>query len=189
MERTPWLWIRSGTKGRLVRGDRLWQPTNPARGSKTIRLSKLHGSLHFQIAEKVVQRRDEAHVLLKEGPYTQHGTLKFSILPPEWSKHYDRGVFACIWRLASAAIHKAEHLIFIGYSLPAKDMHSTVLFRTSVKKEGLKSVVVVNPDPGARRRTSDVVQHGLSKSTRVLSFDFFREFAAADGGLWRDERK
>jgi hypothetical protein len=174
-----------GQRGRLLQGDRPWQPDSPARKKKTIRLYKLHGSLHFQITDKVVKGRDETHVLLKERPYTkQHGTLKFTIIPPEWNKQYDRGAFARIWRSASAAIHKAEHLIFVGYSLPSTDMHSTVLFRTSVKKEGLKSLVVVNPDPEARRRTRDVVQRGINKSTRVLSFDSFREFAAADRGLW-----
>jgi hypothetical protein len=179
-----------GQRGRLLEGDKRWQPEKPALKEKTVRLYKLHGSLHFQIAEKVVQGRDEAYVVLKERPYTkQHGSLKFTIIPPEWNKQYDRGVFARVWMLASAAIHKAEHLIFIGYSLPATDMHSTVLFRTSVKKEGLKSLVIVNPDHEARRRTRDVVQRGISKSTRVLSFDFFREFAAADGRLWRGLRK
>jgi hypothetical protein len=174
-----------GQKGRLLQGDVSWQPATPARKNETIRLFKLHGSLHFQITEKVVGGKYETHVLLKERPYTkQHGTLKFTIIPPEWNKQYDRGAFARIWRLASAAIHKAEHLIFIGYSLPSTDMHSTVLFRTSVKRGNLKSLVVVNPDPEARRRTRDVVQRGISKSTRVLSFDSFQEFASAGRGLW-----
>lgn len=174
-----------GERGRLMQGDEPWQSVSPASKKATIRLYKLHGSLHFQITEKVAGERDETHVLLKERPYTkQYGALKFTIIPPEWNKQYDRGAFARIWRLASAAIHKAERLIFVGYSFPSTDMHSTVLFRTSVKKEGLKSLVVVNPDPEARRRTRDVVQRGISRSTRVLSFDSFREFAAADHGLW-----
>jgi hypothetical protein len=176
-----------GQRGRLLQGDEPWQPSSPARKRETIRLYKLHGSLHFQVTERVVKGKDEAHVLLKERPYTkQHGTIKFTIIPPEWNKQYDRGAFARIWRSASAAIHNAENLVFVGYSLPSTDMHSTVLFRTSVKSRGLKSLVVVNPDPEARRRTRDVVQRGISKSTRVLSFDSFRDFAATDRGLWGD---
>jgi hypothetical protein len=46
------------------------------------------------------------------------------------------------------------------------------------------SLVVVNPDPEARRRTRDVVQRGISKNTRALSFDRFSDFAAADRGIW-----
>lgn len=85
---------------------------------------------------------------------------------------------------ASNAIHRADQLIFIGYSLATTDMHSTVLFRTSVKQEGLKTLIVVNPDPVSRRRTRDVVQRGISKKTRVLSFGSFGEFVAADASLW-----
>lgn len=174
-----------GQRGRLLKGDKPWQPENPAREKDTIRLYKLHGSLHFQITEKAVKDKDEAQVSLQERPSTrQRGTLKFTIIPPEWNKQYDRGAFALVWRSASAAIHRAGNLIFIGYSLPSTDMHSTVLFRTSVKNQGLKSLVVVNPDPEARRRTRDVFQRGISRSTRVLSFEPFREFAAADRALW-----
>ncbi len=177
-----------GQHGRLLTGDKVWQPEQPARKSETIRLYKLHGSLHFWIEERRVGGTEEieAHVRLKERPYTkQHGGLRFTIVPPEWNKGYDRGAFARIWKRASAAIHKAERLIFIGYSLPAADMHSTVLFRTSVKKEALQSLVVVNPDPGVRKRTRDVVQRGISPSTRVLSFDSFEEFAQAPPNLWK----
>jgi len=69
--------------------------------------------------------------------------------------------------------------MFIGYSLPPSDMHSTVLFRTSVKHGGLDCVVVVNPDSEARRRTREVLQRGIGDKTRVLSFDEFGEFANA----------
>ncbi|MGC8761915.1 MAG: SIR2 family protein [Bryobacteraceae bacterium] len=181
---TDLIWDRGG---RLLQGDEPWRPETPAPKDKTIHVYKLHGSLHFQITERVVKDKVEARVLLKERPYTrQHGTLKFTIIPPEWNKQYDRGAFARLWRSASAAIHNAKNLVFVGYSLPSTDMHATVLFRTSVKKQGLRSLVVVNPDPEARRRTRDVVQRGISKSTRVLSFDSLKEFAAADRGLWGD---
>jgi hypothetical protein len=63
-------------------------------------------------------------------------------------------------------------------------MHSTALFRTSVKRESLQSLVVVNPDPEARRRTRDVVQRGLQSTTKVLSFSSFEEFVATPRTLW-----
>jgi hypothetical protein len=176
-----------GQRGRLLDGDGPWQPEDPARKSETLHLYKLHGSLHFRIEEKEDTANDtyEAQVLLKERPYTkQHGGLRFTIIPPEWNKEYDRGAFARLWKSASAAIHQAQEIIFIGYSLPSTDMHSTVLFRTSVKKDALKALVVVNPDPEARKRTRDVVQRGIKKSTRVLSFDRLADFVAADRGLW-----
>jgi hypothetical protein len=179
-----------GPRGRLLEGDTPWQPKEPARKDETIHLYKLHGSLHFQFEEEVDHDKNKTatRIVLKERPYTkQRGSLRFAIIPPEWNKGYDEGPFATLWKKAASAIHRANHLVFIGYSLPPTDMHSTVLFRTSVKRENLKSLIVVNPDAEARRRTRDVVQRGISKSTRVLSFDSFREFAAAHRELWRDK--
>lgn len=169
-----------GSRGSRLEGDQEWQPVPPSPKDGTIHLYKLHGSLHFQISE------EPPGIVLKARPYTkQHGALKFTIIPPESNKAYDQGSFSRLWKLASTAIHKAERLIFIGYSLPPTDMHSTVLFRTSVKKEALKSLVVVNPDRESRFRTREVVRRGLSKRTRVLSFDRFSEFASASPELWR----
>lgn len=174
-----------GQRGRLLVGDDPWQPDDPARKGETLHLYKLHGSLHFRIDEEDPDAGTSAKILLKERPYTkQHGGLRFTIIPPEWNKEYDRGAFARLWKSASAAIHQAQEIIFIGYSLPSTDMHSTVLFRTSVKRDGLKALVVVNPDQEARKRTRDVVQRGIKKSTRVLSFDRLADFVAADRGLW-----
>ena len=99
-------------------------------------------------------------------------------------KQFDRGAFGTLWVKASAAIHEAQHIIFIGYSLPATDLHSTALFRTSVKREHLKALIVVNRDPDARRRTRSVLQRGLTPDTRVLSFASLPEFLAVERKVW-----
>ena len=75
--------------------------------------------------------------------------------------------------------------MLIGYSLPPTDLHATALFRTSVKPAALRSLVVVNPDRDARRRTREVLQRGLSEETRVHSFDSFAEFLALEPSVWR----
>ena len=81
-------------------------------------------------------------------------------------------------------MHKASTLVVIGYSFPVSDLHATALFRVSTKREALKSLVIVNPDREARRRSRDVLRRGLSNETRVLVFDTFKEFAAVDRALW-----
>jgi hypothetical protein len=65
------------------------------------------------------------------------------------------------------------------YSLPPTDLHSTALLRTSVKKEGLESLIVVNPDREARRRTRDILHRGLNAETKVLSFNTLEELVSA----------
>lgn len=170
-----------GARGSRLRGDSYWQPAEPSDKANSIKLYKLHGSLHF----KVQKAGNFQSVTLKQRPYTrQGGDLKFSIIPPESHKAYDKEPFARLWRDAAAAINRATQIVVIGYSLPATDLHSTALFRTSVKKGGLKTVVVVNPDQAARKRCRSILQRGLRKDTRVLSFDKLPHLLAAGRSIW-----
>lgn len=168
-----------GPRGSRFRGDSRWQPAQPAGKDDTVHLFKLHGSLHFRIES------DPYTVRLKERPYTkQQGNLKFSIIPPEWHKAYDEGAFADLWAKAAEAIHRATSIVIVGYSMPATDLHSTALFRTSVTKNKLKYLTVVNPDKTARRRIRGVLQRGCGKATRMISFDRLSHFVAAERAVW-----
>ena len=170
-----------GAGGKKLTGDKNWQPTYLADKSETIKVYKLHGSLHFNISGS----DENPHIKLKQRPYTkQFGNLKFSIIPPEWHKAYDKGAFAKLWKQAAAAINRAKQIVTIGYSLPETDLHSTALFRTSVKSKSLRSLVVVNPDKVSRMRSRAVLQRGLRNDTRVLSFNFLSEFVATDRKVW-----
>jgi hypothetical protein len=174
--------FKLGAKGSLLVGDQKWEPAGCSLRDETVHLFKLHGSLHFDIRES----KDKSRVKLKQRPYTrQGGDLRFTIIPPEWHKTYDTGAFRTLWQRAAQAINQAEHMVFIGYSLPQTDLHATALFRTSVRSERLKSLVVVNPDREARRRTRAVLQRGLSSKSRVLSFDKIEHFLALDPSAWR----
>lgn len=171
-----------GPGGRSLSGDKYWAPREPSDKEHTIHLYKLHGSLHFQITEK----GDKLKIRLKQRPYTkQIGDLRFTIIPPESNKAYDKGAFRLLWSCAAGSIKKAKEIILIGYSLPLTDLHSTALFRTAVSKEQLQSLVIVNPDREARKRTRGVLQRGISHETRVISCDEIGEFLAIDPSLWR----
>jgi hypothetical protein len=171
-----------GKSRKQLDGHEFWQPKVPASITEGVKLFKLHGSLHFVIQEV----GSSSHVHLKERPYTKQAgkRLFFTIIPPEWHKAYDEGAFATLWAKASAAIYQADHIVLIGYSLPGTDLHSTALFRTSTKKEKLKSLVVVNPNAEARRRTRSVLQRGMTRQTRVLTFESLPQFLAADRNVW-----
>jgi hypothetical protein len=124
-------------------------------------------------------------VHLKQHPYTKRrGNLDFSIIPPEWHKAYDRGVFARLWHDAAGAINRAQHVVIVGYSLPPTDLHANALFRTSVKKGSLRGIVVANPDPSARRRTRSVLQRAMSSETRVVTIETLAELVALERCVW-----
>jgi hypothetical protein len=166
-------------KGSHIEGEEPWTPDGITKfeKDKTIRLLKLHGSIHFSAESK-------GRFTLKERPYTQYGNLQFEIIPPEWNKHFDEGVFRKLWGIARDEIHKATTIIVVGYSFPATDLHTSALFRVGVNEGKLKRVVIVNPDAEARRRTRDVLRRGFSPDTRVLVFDRLSDFAAVDRTLW-----
>lgn len=167
-------------RGSHLEGETLWSPTETSKPhrDRTVRLLKLHGSIHFLLKSK-------GQVALKERPYTrQHGNLRFEIIPPEWHKHFDEGVFRRLWGIARDEIHKAKTIVVVGYSFPTTDLHTSALFRVSVSPKKLKQVVIVNPDRESRRRAREVMQRGFSDKTRVLVFDRLAEFAAVDRRLW-----
>ncbi len=160
-----------------VVGHEKWQPDKRANEKISVRYYKLHGSLHFQEEGKTVN--------LKERPYTkQNGNQKFTIIPPEWHKQYDEGVFSVLWKAAANEIYHAKDIIFVGYSMPLTDLHTTSLFRTSVQSKKLETLVVVNPDREARKRIRTVLQRGIKNSTRILSFDRFDHFLAMYRDTW-----
>ena len=170
-----------GPRGKHLTGDEHWCPTLPADKDTTLHLYKLHGSLHLQAATTTPKPR----VHLKKHPYTKrHGNLNFTIIPPEWHKAYDQGIFTKLWKDAATAVNKAREMVFIGYSRPPTDLHATALFRTAIGIGRLKSLVIVNPDREARHRVRRVLSRGLNKSTRVHSVDRLDQFVAASRDAW-----
>jgi hypothetical protein len=180
--------FKLGPHGADLTGHENWSSDRKIDAKETIHVHKLHGSLHFQFSEPTDRSRTKSRpsVSLKQRPYTkQLGTPRFSIIPPESNKTYDKGLFAGLWRNAAQRLLAAKHVVVIGYSFPATDLHAASLFRTSLKRSGLKSLVIVNPDRAARRRARDVMQNGLSPTTRAVSFDSVAEFLATDKSVWR----
>ncbi len=174
--------FRLGPRGHRLKGDSKWQPSKPATKQQTVRLLKLHGSLHFWVERP---DRGDYEVTLKQRPYTYQGRgMRFTIIPPEYVKRFEVGVFRDLWNEAFRALARADKIVFIGYSLPPTDADATALFRTAVREKGLKTLVVVNPDREVRRRIRMVVQRGLTEKTRVVSLDTFEEFVNMPRDVW-----
>lgn len=177
--------VKLGARGTRLKGEQHWQPQRPARKGQTVRLLKLHGSLHFR-ADKA--DTSEYRLELKQRPYTYQGRgMQFTIIPPEYVKRFDTGVFHDVWNVAFKALARAENLVFVGYSLPVTDAHATALFRCAVRSDGLQALVIANPDREARRRIREVVLRGLRADTRVLSLDSLEELVAVPRSVWARE--
>lgn len=90
-----------------------------------------------------------------------HGSIDtYDIIPPTWSKTLPTPGPGTDWELAFKLLSRANHIRFIGYSLPAGDSNVRYLFQAAVaRSEHLKTIHVIckDPDGGVRRRYDDLV--------------------------------
>jgi hypothetical protein len=93
------------------------------------------------------------------------------IVPPTYLKDFNRPVFRHLWRRCTDVLSTPKTLVFLGYSLPAADLHAQYIFRCGfhnqiegrLRKNGTRypatgpgKVIIVNPDQDAARRIEAV---------------------------------
>jgi len=95
-----------------------------------------------------------------------HGSVDSQIVAPTWRK-WVRGELQTQWELAHRLLSQANHIRFLGYSLPTSDSYFRYLLASAIlKSDNLKSVDVVcldDPEGAVRQRYEDFV-----------TFQFFR---------------
>ena len=64
----------------------------------------------------------------------------------------------------------------IGYSVPATDLTTQALIKSSLSRAKLRLLVVVNPDEEARRRVIKLARSAIGSNTRVLEMGTLRDF-------------
>jgi hypothetical protein len=169
--------------GERGKGTRFWAGGHPGDSRKeypkpSIHLLKLHGSMNWF---PVPSDQTSIRLRLRQRWWHQRGLLRFEIAPPEWNKPIRSGVYVKVWRHARKALLESRAVTFIGYSLPATDLPAKALFMLDASGEGkapdLDLIVIVNPDKEARRRIRQVLSRRIKAKTRVMSFDYFSEFA------------
>lgn len=169
--------VSTYAKGKRGAGTEYWACTDrngkADYSDRTIQLLKLHGSMNwFPIAADATPPKLE----LRQRWWHQNGRLKFEIAPPEWNKPTRSGVYVPVWRRARQALIEARALVFVGYSLPEADLPVQALLTVESAARPLKLLITVNPDQAARQRIRAVLQRRLDTKTRVLSFDYFKDF-------------
>jgi hypothetical protein len=94
------------------------------------------------------------------------------IIPPTYLKDFSRPIFRRLWNQCTDLLSTPRKLIFLGYSLPAEDLHAQFIFRCGFHNQvegrlrrdgsgrhpqtGLAEVIIVNPDQDAARRIEAV---------------------------------
>ena len=104
-----------------------------------------------------------------------HGcTNAGNIVPPTWAKGTHTEI-APIWSAASQAIRDANHIRFIGYSLPESDSYFKYFLKAAMSEtKHLKSIDVLclDPDGAAKSRFNEFVEYSGYRfcSRDVLSY-------------------
>jgi hypothetical protein len=150
-------------------------------------LLKPHGSLNWydstQISKVSEEKRVEIfpHVKAKERieAFLHPRAIKSSvgrkytplIVPPTYLKDFNRPVFRRLWNRCTDVLSTPKKLVFLGYSLPAADLHAQFIFRCGFHNQrkgrlraegdrypatGAAEVIVVNPDQDAAKRIEAV---------------------------------
>jgi hypothetical protein len=170
--------VRAYQKGSMAEGTKYWA-CSKGYPKKSVILLKMHGSMNwFPVPAEAAGRR----LRLRQRWWHQKGNLQFEIAPPEWNKPIRSGIYQRVWRRARAALKKSRALFFIGYSLPATDLPAQALLRVDAglnmgSAPPLDLLVLVNPDGVARSRIRSALSRRINQSTRVLTFDRFKDFA------------
>jgi len=150
-------------------------------------LLKPHGSLnwyegrqleHVKDLKKIeiFHRNDESkcvHAFLRPRQVKSKTGKRYTplIIPPTYFKNFKPSIFKRLWQNSTDVLSTPKRLIFLGYSLPAADLHAQFIFRCGfhnqlngrIKDEtdrypatGAAEVIIVNPDQDAARRIEAV---------------------------------
>ena len=157
----------------VAHGHENWR--NHSRGhpvNTSIRLLKMHGSLNWD--------RSSANEVGLIDDTTKVNSLKDSIIPPSWFKDLATFPYGDIWKKARTEIRTSRIMVVVGYSVPMTDLFSKSLFKVEAgskeRREKLELLILVNPDREARRRFLDLVEDGVEPTTRILEYEWFKDF-------------
>lgn len=152
----------------------------------TLRVLKLHGSVNWlhcpsckRLFTSVGSRRDLwAHYTTPRTcarcPHANAGVevqLRTFMVTPTFLKAFDNVHIQSTWHQAALVLREAEHIVFVGYSLPEADFHFRALLRRSVRATSRVSAVMLQSDLPPRN-TPSRLKFGFASER-------FREFFGA----------
>jgi hypothetical protein len=140
-----------------------------------------YASKHY--GSKVAFKRDFQEGLI-EGTYLAklHGSVGEDIIPPTWNKAIVGDKIISAWRIARAALASANHIRFIGYSLPKTDSYIQYLFKEAILDcEFLKTIDVIclDPDSTVKARYKDFVRFGRFRFASTRTEDYMQAMHSA----------
>ncbi len=115
-------------------------PPNGAADDATFLLLRLHGSLNWLRCPattcRTLHHSGEYHADDDNAPCEACGAgpLRPALVYPSYTRRYDDPVIGAIWARTRAELLAADRWIFIGYSLPAADVHLRAVLRSCIEQ-------------------------------------------------------
>jgi hypothetical protein len=150
-------------------------------------LLKPHGSLNWykgtqlrHVPEgkrvEIFRRRDKSecvHAFLRPRGVKSKSGKRYDplIIPPTYLKDFKPTIFQRLWNHCTEVLSTPRKIVFLGYSLPAADLHAQFIFRCAFYNQlhgrikdagdrfpatGAAEVIIVNPDQDAAKRIESV---------------------------------
>ncbi|MFI5398982.1 MAG: hypothetical protein ACHQ9S_25915 [Candidatus Binatia bacterium] len=156
----------------LASGPVLLKPHGSLNWYETTRIKRIAAQKRVEIFhDKEETERIEAFLHPREIKSKSGHRYTPLIVPPTYLKDFTRPVFRRLWNRCTDVLSTAKKLVFLGYSLPAADLHSQFIFRCGFHNQiegrirdrisrypptGPAEVIIVNPDQEAARRIEEV---------------------------------
>lgn len=159
---------RGGYGFAVVSGAATWRRHSRGHPVNTsIRLLKMHGSLNWR-------RETSTSISLVSDPLAVTDLSK-SIIPPTWFKNLTEFPYADVWKAARREVRSSRIIVVVGYSAPLTDLFSRSLLKVEAgskdRRERLELLVLVNPDPPARRMFIELMRGGIEDTTRIVELE------------------
>jgi hypothetical protein len=167
-----------GLSSKLSTGPLLLKPHGSLNWYEATQIAKVSEEKRVEIfPHKSAKERIEAFLHPREIKSKAGRRYTPLIVPPTYLKDFNRPVFRQLWNRCTEVLSTPKTLVFLGYSLPAADLHAQYIFRCGfhnqiegrLKKEGGRytptgpaKVIIVNPDQDAARRLESVAGPQIS---------------------------
>jgi len=161
-----------GLSEKLGKGPILLKPHGSLNWYEGVQLSHVPNLKRIEIFHQCDSQNSVHAFLLPRGVKSKTGkSYNPLIIPPTFLKDFTPSVFRRLWQNCTDALSTPKRLVFLGYSLPAADLHAQFIFRCGFHNQvygrirdargrypatGPAEVVIINPDQDAARRIEAV---------------------------------
>jgi hypothetical protein len=161
-----------GLSERLASGPLLLKPHGSLNWYQGTQLKHVPDLKHIEIFHDDDEKKC-VHAFLRPRGIKSKSGKRYTplIIPPTYLKDFTPSIFQQLWKNCTDVLSTPRRLVFLGYSLPAADLHAQFIFRCGFHNQlkgrlkrdggrhrptGAAEVIIVNPDQDAARRIESV---------------------------------